>query len=170
MEKKKNDKPFIIPPSFYKLSPENAQKVDRTPKTTTVVENETPTIQQHKEVETVSTAVSTTQQIQETHTVTKEVVTKVEAEKSIPKPEIPQPNIGISKERVSGLSLKGLQRKKEHEEKRKEQKVDVTNLPKDPFTEIAMQAAWKEYVTKLSNKGEKIIASNLEADTPKLVK
>ena len=31
-----------------------------------------------------------------------------------------------------------------------------------------MQAAWKEYVVKLSNRGEKIIASNLEADTPKL--
>ncbi|MFT5890650.1 MAG: DNA polymerase-3 subunit gamma/tau, partial [Dokdonia sp.] len=79
-----------------------------------------------------------------------------------------QPKVAISKERISGLSLKSLQRKKELEEKLKDQKVDVTNLPKEPFTEIALQAAWQEYVSKISQKGEKIIASNLEADTPKL--
>ncbi|EAQ49016.1 MAG: hypothetical protein CMF35_04570 [Leeuwenhoekiella sp.] len=31
-----------------------------------------------------------------------------------------------------------------------------------------MQAAWKEYVARLQKKGEKILASNLETDTPTL--
>jgi DNA polymerase-3 subunit gamma/tau len=78
----------------------------------------------------------------------------------------PMPNLNLNKERVSGLSLKGLRKKKELEEKKAEQKVDQTNLPSEPFTEIAMQAAWQEYVSRLIKKGERIIASNLEADKP----
>lgn len=79
-----------------------------------------------------------------------------------------KPTLNIEKKRVSGLSIKGLHRKKELEQKRAESQLDVTNLPKKPFTEIGMQAAWNEYVAKLIKKGERIIASNLEADTPKL--
>ncbi|RXG32803.1 DNA polymerase-3 subunit gamma/tau [Leeuwenhoekiella marinoflava DSM 3653] len=41
-------------------------------------------------------------------------------------------------------------------------------MPRKPFTEIAMQAVWKEYVARLQKKGEKILASNLETDTPTL--
>lgn len=76
------------------------------------------------------------------------------------------PRLNIDKKRVSGLSIKGLHKKKELEQKRADTQVNVTNLPKEPFTEIAMQAAWNEYVAKLIKKGERIIASNLEADTP----
>lgn len=78
------------------------------------------------------------------------------------------PKLNIEKKRVSGLSIKGLQKKKELEQKRSDTKVDATNLPREPFTEIAMQAAWREYVSKLIKKGERIIASNLEADEPTL--
>lgn len=185
---KKNDQPFIIPPSFYKLSPESAQKVDRTLKasvpitktiaapTQPVAPIETsaqPAIE--KEGSNVAINVTTPEQpVAPIETLAQPTVEKThtdilpEVPETAPKPEVVQPKIAITKERISGLSLKGLQRKKELEEKRKEQKVDVTNLPKEPFTEIAMQAAWKEYVAKLSNRGEKIIASNLEADTPKL--
>jgi len=163
---KKNDQPFIIPPSFYKLSPENAQKVDRTLKATATIEKEVTPVTKTVIAPTqplVPTENSVQPQIEKPHT---DVIPKVAKTES--KPEVSLPKVAITKERISGLSLKGLQRKKELEEKRKEQKVDVTNLPKEPFTEIAMQAAWKEYVTKLSNRGEKIIASNLESDTPKL--
>ncbi|WP_299679635.1 DNA polymerase III subunit gamma/tau [uncultured Dokdonia sp.] len=177
---KKNDQPFIIPPSFYKLSPEHAQKVDRSLKTTASITNEAAPV-----AETVVTSTQPVVPVTQTITTPAQPTTPVEtsAQPTIIKthtevapetpktdatPAITQPKIAITKERISGLSLKGLQRKKELEEKRKEQKIDVTNLPKEPFTEIAMQAAWKEYVVKLSNRGEKIIASNLEADTPKL--
>ena len=89
-------------------------------------------------------------------------------ETSIPKKrDDSSPKINTSKP-VSGLSLKGLQRKKEILEKRVVQEVDVSQLPREAFTEIAMQAAWKEYVARLQKKGEKILASNLETDTPTL--
>jgi len=69
---------------------------------------------------------------------------------------------------VSGFSLKGMQRKKEILERQLNKQTDKANLPKKPFTEIAMQAAWKEYVDRLQKKGEKIMASTLETDTPTL--
>ncbi len=175
---KKNDTPFIIPPSFYTLSPESAQKVDRTLKATATIEKASPAVAQNQtqntptptapSTETVKHPVSEPIQQQEQQPI--EVATEAITETLEPETSVtpPQPNISISKERISGLSLKGLQRKKELEEKRKHQKVDVTNLPKEPFTEIAMLAVWKEYVARLSHRGEKIIASNLEADTPKL--
>ena len=77
-----------------------------------------------------------------------------------------RPNANINKERVSGLSIKGLRKKKELQEKLANKKIDHTNLPTEPFTEVAMQTAWQEYINQLINKGERIIASNLGADTP----
>ena len=74
----------------------------------------------------------------------------------------------LAKKPVSGLSLKGLKRKKEILEKQTVEEVDASKLPREPFSEIAMQAAWKEYVARLQKKGEKILASNLETDTPTL--
>jgi DNA polymerase-3 subunit gamma/tau len=76
--------------------------------------------------------------------------------------------INVTTERVSGLSIKGLHKKRELEQQRAAKKLDVTNLPKEPFTEIAMQAAWQEYVERITVAGEKILASNMEADTPTL--
>ncbi|MBV1925173.1 MAG: DNA polymerase III subunit gamma/tau, partial [Dokdonia sp.] len=78
------------------------------------------------------------------------------------------PKLNISKERVSGLSIKGLHKKRELKQQQAAQKLDVTKLPTEPFTEIAMQAAWQEYVERITVAGEKILASNMEADTPTL--
>ncbi len=69
---------------------------------------------------------------------------------------------------VSSLSVKGLKRKKEILERKTVKEVDISQLPKEPFTENALLAIWKEYVSKLQKKGEKILASNLETDTPTL--
>ncbi len=166
---KKNDKRFIIPPSFYTLSPDTAQKVDRTLKAATAIENQSPAIIQNQTQPVQATSTTGTSNLsaqEQTTEVTSEAISKTS--QPVIEQEKIQPKAAVSKERVSGLSLKSLQRKKELEEKLKDQKVDVTNLPTEPFTEIAMQAVWQEYVTKISNKGERIIASNLEADTPKL--
>ncbi len=153
---KKNDNSFIIPPSFYKVAPDTLKAVQNIPKSSekSVKKTAPEPIQQER---TSPSPVTYTAPIEATATNT------IAAE---PKPVLPK--IEITKERVSGLSLKGLRHKKELQEKLEEQKVDITNLPREPFTEIAMQATWQEYVNKLSERGEKIIASNLEADTPKL--
>ena len=83
-------------------------------------------------------------------------------------PALPDIDIQKQDKGVSGLSLKSLQKKKDLQEKLAQQQPDYTNLPTNAFTEEAMQTAWKAYVEKLIKKGEKIIASVLEADEPKL--
>jgi len=79
-----------------------------------------------------------------------------------------KPKIAAFGTSVSGLSLKGMQKKKEILERQNSQQPDEDKLPREAFTEIAMQATWKEYVDRLRKKGEKIMASTLETDTPKL--
>ncbi|SHI43201.1 DNA polymerase-3 subunit gamma/tau [Arenibacter nanhaiticus] len=70
--------------------------------------------------------------------------------------------------RVSGLSISSLKAKKEHELSKKEDVADENQLPKTPFTEKAMQELWTEFVEILDKGGRKILASNLNADLPKL--
>ncbi len=77
--------------------------------------------------------------------------------------------IAIAPKRVSGLSLSSLKAKKEHERTKKEQVVDEKDLPKDPFTEETMRGHWNEFVQQIDKKGQKILASNLATDVPKLL-
>ncbi|WP_299151373.1 DNA polymerase III subunit gamma/tau [uncultured Dokdonia sp.] len=205
---KKNDGPFIVPPSYYKVG---ATQIEvNTPAAQEVAQPQTPQGQAvHSPTQAQQT--SPVQQVQEpaitekqpannnivtpvsdneSQVTTQVSPTTVETNATVPateqtspatpaQPEQPvpaqgspttqaTPSLTIRKDRVSGLSLKGLQRKKELEQQKADKKVDVQNLPSEPFTEIAMQAAWASYVQKLLQKGERIIASNLEADQPTL--
>ena len=75
--------------------------------------------------------------------------------------------IKTPEKRVSGLSLSSIKIKKEHENI-KAPEVSEENLPKDPFTEEAMQQHWDDLVDQLENQGRKILASNFQSDVPKL--
>lgn len=208
---KKNDGPFIVPPSYYKVGATQTTQIQvNTPAVQQVAQPQTPQEQAiHSPTQVKQT--SPVQQVQEPAITEKQPVnnniatpvsdnesqvttqvspTTVETNTTAPateqtspatpaQPEQPvpaqgspttqaTPSLTIRKDRVSGLSLKGLQRKKELEQQKADKKVDVQNLPSEPFTEIAMQAAWASYVQKLLQKGERIIASNLEADQPTL--
>ena len=208
---KKNDGPFIVPPSYYKVgATQTAQIQVNTPAVQQVAQPQTPQgqavhsptqAQQTSPVQQVQEPAITEKQTVNNNTatpvsnnetqVTKQVspttvetnITAPATEQTSPatptQPEQPvpaqgspttqaTPSLSIRKDRISGLSLKGLQRKKELEQQKADKKVDVQNLPSEPFTEIAMQAAWASYVQKLLQKGERIIASNLEADQPTL--
>ncbi len=74
--------------------------------------------------------------------------------------------------RNSALSLSSLKRNKEEAaaklKKNNEQAKDTKNLAKDPFTEATFLEVWNSYVEDLHQKGEKILASILKADAPKL--
>lgn len=75
--------------------------------------------------------------------------------------------------RNSALSLSSLKRNKEEQEqarirKNREQEEVQKDLPKDPFTEARFLEVWNGYVEELHKKGEKILASILKADSPKL--
>lgn len=69
---------------------------------------------------------------------------------------------------VSGLSLKSIQKKRELEAQKMAQENQAAEEKDEPFTEQAMRAAWNEFISKLHKKGEKIVASVMETDTPVL--
>lgn len=84
--------------------------------------------------------------------------------------EVVQPEIKSAlaeRKKVSGLSLKSIQQKKEILAKQKKNQP-VAQEQNEPFTEIQMLAAWNEYVQRLKDKGEMILASTMETGDPKL--
>ena len=184
---KKNDSHFIVPPSFYKTAgtPGNIEQSSTITATAAPAHKaQSTTSETPEEITNVSTSldqdslslgskphqtVLTKPEIalEQAHTKVPEVtIAATTTENKAQKTTIA--SLDINKTVVSGLSLKGLRKKKEIQEKLAEKKIDHTNLPTEPFTEIAMQAAWQNYVQRLLKKGERIIASNLEADTPVL--
>ena len=70
---------------------------------------------------------------------------------------------------MSGLSISSLKAKKEHQLNKKDESIDESKLPRETFTEEAMQKHWGNFVKKIDTDGRKILASNLASDTPKLL-
>ena len=76
--------------------------------------------------------------------------------------------INCPTKRVSGLSISSLNAKKQHELNKIEVVIDENNLPKDPFTEEELRKHWADFIEIIDKKGQKILASNLHSDIPKL--
>ncbi|MFP4846898.1 DNA polymerase III subunit gamma/tau [Winogradskyella sp. PE311] len=139
---KKNNKHFIIPPSYFTakgITPItiNKQKV-KTKKTFTSV-SETEDISSKETISVVSTAITA-----------------------------PKISIDKGKKSTSGLSLKSIREKKEHLIRQMDVVIDEDDLPKEPVTQEALNQAWKIYTEQMDKKGEKIMASILQMDAPKL--
>ncbi|MDT0608499.1 DNA polymerase III subunit gamma/tau [Croceitalea rosinachiae] len=148
-EKKKSD--FIIPSSYFKS--------DIFQKTAVA------SIPQEEVIDTIIKSEATT--------IVEEPISKVlesEAGKTqiSQKSEIKKVDLNITSTRVSGLSISSLKAKKEHE-KAKISTEDHIELPEEDFEELKMQELWNNYVQELENQGKKILAANLQADTPKLI-
>ena len=158
---KKNDQPYIIPPSYFRnkgISPvkvtlpkENSSKKDEKGNTesNTVVENN---INSKSEEPTQP----------ESDIVIKKDVSSQTNTKTNALPKSPE-------RKTSGLSLSSIRRKKKHEQSKEEIVVDPENLPKEAFTEAQMQAAWEEYGKLQDKKGERIIGSMFAMNTPSLI-
>lgn len=87
------------------------------------------------------------------------------------KQEQPRPasaETSIVKKKVSGLSLKSIQKKKEIEAEKREAKKEAAVEKNGKFTEAEMQEAWREFTELQNEKGEKILASIMQTDTPAL--
>jgi DNA polymerase-3 subunit gamma/tau len=153
---KKNSKQFIIPATFFISY--RKKKTLTSIETKTVVSNE-PQLQ------------ATTQTLPPSAT-TDAVSPSTEVKKAVPKAATPPPkpkiDISMMKNKVSGLSLSSIKAKQEHLKKQQSKVVDQKELPKDAFTEERMLEVWNAYVEKISKKGEKIMASLLSTDVPKL--
>jgi DNA polymerase-3 subunit gamma/tau len=145
---KKNSKHYIIPPSYFK-----DKGITPIPVTIPDSKNE---IETEIEVENVNEDI-----------IAKPIETTNQQTVLV---EEPKPTIAIKKplSSTSGLSLSSIRKKKEHLIRQMDVIIDSEDLPKEEFTEEALQKAWKTYITKLNTKGEKIMASILEMNIPTL--
>jgi DNA polymerase-3 subunit gamma/tau len=139
---KKNTKHFIIPPSYFKSKGVKPIPID----STKVTQKETTSEKKLDDMEKKAPHSS--------ESATTKALPKITIEKS--------------KTITSGLSLKSIRQKKEHQIKQLEVVVDDENLPKDPVKQEDLEAAWKAYTKQLHKKGEKILASIMEMELPRI--
>lgn len=176
---------YIAPSAFY----ENA-----TPKTTTpppptkpesdintvpeqraekfqkIVEQHTPKVEE-KEATVISQSAEISSEEQKVVEPQNKVQTPLQSSEPLPATQEPAPkkiNITAPAKRVSGLSISSLKAKKEHELNRIEVVLDEDALPKEVFTEEDLRKHWADFVQEIDAKGQKILASNLNTDIPKL--
>ncbi|WP_179345333.1 DNA polymerase III subunit gamma/tau [Winogradskyella ursingii] len=145
---KKNGRHFIIPPSYFKakgIEPIPVKKPAETSKT-----------------ETVQVAVEQKVVEPEPQKIISNTATEITATSTIPKISINNPK------KTSGLSLKSIKEKKEHQLRQMDVVINEDDLPKEPVTQEALTAAWKDYAASMDKKGEKIMASILQMETPQL--
>ena len=138
---KKNNIPYIIPPSYFKTKGITAvpvSKPDKLPKQQEI-EEEAPVLNEHEN----------------------------DHPEKVEEPEI-KIDLNISSHRTSGLSLKSIQAKKEHQIRQMEVIIDEETLPTEAFTEESFMKSWNDYIHGLQKKGKKIMASILEMNTPQL--
>ncbi len=172
---------FIAPSAFYKQIPKVANSSNQTIEKP-VENNNTETVS--TKAEPAKDSISSETKIASTtdHTRTEEtnVVSNPQVKLEEKKPEplnTPETNdirddkkikINRPTKRVSGLSIKSLNAKKQHELNRIEVVIDEKNLPRENFTEEDLRKHWADFIEIIDKKGQKILASNLHTDVPKL--
>lgn len=141
---KKNNKHFIIPPSYFKNKGITPIPVEKPlPKVDEKESDKDLEIEQPSQSQDIST-------------------------NKVAEPETPKIAISSSKKVTSGLSLKSIREKKEHLIRQMDVVIDEEQLPKEPVKEEDLINAWKTYTATLHKKGEKILASTMEMSLPKL--
>jgi DNA polymerase-3 subunit gamma/tau len=146
---KKNNKNYIIPPSYF---------VDK---------GITPILVQKPKIESQSD-LEVEEEIYSNHT---ETQTTIESE-TIPETLVekrPKILLNAQEKRRSGLSLSSIKLKKEHQIRQMEVVLDEEDLPKDDFTEEALVTAWNTFIKQTEGKGQYNLASILSIDAPKMV-
>lgn len=172
---------FIAPSAFYKQIPKVASSSNQTIEKS-VENNNTETVSTKAEPAKDSISSETKTAATTDHTSTEEtnVVSNPQVKLEEKKPEplnTPETNdikddkkikINRPTRRVSGLSIKSLNAKKQHELNRIEVVIDEKNLPRENFTEEDLRKHWADFIEIIDKKGQKILASNLHTDVPKL--
>ncbi|MGO4919678.1 DNA polymerase III subunit gamma/tau [Maribacter spongiicola] len=164
---------FIAPSAFYNQVPKALTKESEVKP---VTGNQPTAIKSEVEV---STEIVSVNKVVETPTVSKPAqVTPEKPKGTLEKtseappaettPDSKKPIIDRPTKRVSGLSISSLNAKKQHELNKIEVVIDENNLPKDNFTEEELRKHWADFIEIIDKKGQKILASNLHSDIPKL--
>ena len=154
---KKNSKHFIIPASYFKA------------KGITPIQVSKPSLEEIPE-QISKEAIQGKTLAAEPSSNNYQPVSEESLQEETPKIVIERPKIILNQEkkRVSGLSLSSIKKKKEHLIKQMDVTIDEEELPKDDFTQEAMENAWGDFVTKLEKEGKYNLASILSIDKPKL--
>lgn len=150
---KKKSKRFIIPATFF---------------INTIVEEKLDIPEKAKQIQPITSLVN---ESESNYISDKKNKIENNQQKSTPSTLSNNPKLNTGIRRKSALSLSSLKRDKIEEAKLKsKQKVttNLDNLPRDPFTEKTFLIVWNNYIDNLHQKGEKIFASILNADIPKI--
>ena len=153
---KKNNKPYIIPASYFAKKGIETIKVD----TSNLISAE-----EAKEEYIVKEKLELQETFEEEVI---EINVQLEAARKIAKS---RPKIVLNKQlkNSSGLSLSSIKKKKEHLIKQMDVILEEDDLPKEDFTEKQMLKAWSNFVLHIEKKGKHNFASILQIDTPKLI-
>ncbi len=166
---------FIAPAAFYKnilksTDKVTTPKVESEPSPNVLAESENKFKKEDVEEINLPTTPEPISQEVETKNTKDHVSDSKEVTETIVEEEPINTKIDIKApvKRVSGLSISSLKAKKQHELNKIEVVIDENDLPKDPFTQEQLEQHWNDFVHKIDEKGQKILASNLNTDVPKL--
>ncbi len=89
-------------------------------------------------------------------------------EPEVVKPAVVKVEDNDGEVRVSAFSLAGLRKKKELQESQRAQIKNADELPREPFTETDMLLNWNKFAQRLSDSGQKIMATYMQINDPVL--
>ena len=99
------------------------------------------------------------------------VISKPELSNPIKQPEVfNKPVLKTERRRSSALSLNSIHKKNEQKKNAIVTNNNEEDKAKETFTQIQFIQLWKDYIEYLDKKGEKIMASIMNADVPKVHK
>ncbi|MDO6491421.1 MULTISPECIES: DNA polymerase III subunit gamma/tau [unclassified Cellulophaga] len=148
----------LVPASHFRKSNPNSTQTTKAKESTPSTEQAT-VANTTTETAPVATPKSVTPTVvSKTNTATAEVATA---------PAIKKLDINAPK-RVSGLSLSSLKAKQQHKLNKVDVVVDESKLPNEDFAVEKLQELWNIFVNKIEAEGQRILASNLNSDTPTL--
>ena len=87
---------------------------------------------------------------------------------NVQKENIPKPTLRTERRRSSALALNSIHKKPIVKKSIAETTENYEDLPKDAFTESQFLKLWDGYIDRLNKNGEKIIASIMNANRPKV--
>ncbi len=165
---KKNDQPYIIPPSYFKEKGIVPIKI--------LSETKQSVVESTQIVKTQETEGQLGTAIDKPINATESTESRIEEKNNSEHSTATQTQVTVEKKspfvgrerKTSGLSLSSIRKKKEHEERKEEKVIDPKNLPTEVFTETKMQAGWIEYGKLQDKKGERIIGSMFAMNIPTL--
>jgi DNA polymerase-3 subunit gamma/tau len=149
---KKNNKHYIIPPSYFK-------NIGIQPIAVSIPKHTSNQILEKFDNEVIIETSETIEISDSNDTAT------------IEKPEVdvtPPVVLKSRNKRTSGLSLSSIKAKKEHLIKQMDVVVNDDELPKEAFTEQELIKAWNTFTQNIQKQGKYNLASILSIDTPKL--